>query len=82
VHLGRARILSHHRSEVAIERREIAEGARSWSNKRIGWPAESTRADARARGVQLGQPMRFGLVRRDGGEHAAYAKRFIAELGP
>ena len=25
--------------------------------------------------------MGFGLVRRDGGEHAAHAKRFIAELG-
>ena len=25
--------------------------------------------------------MGFGLVWRDGGEHAAHAKRFIAELG-
>ena len=38
----------------------------------------------RARGVQLHQgqqSMGFGLVRRDGGEHAAHAKRFVAELG-
>ena len=41
-------------------------------------------ARRRARGVQLHQgqqSVRFGLVRRDRGEHTAHAQRLVAELG-
>ena len=48
----------------------------------IGSPAASVRAAVREAfsSIRASSPC-FGLVRRDGGEHTAHAKRFITELG-
>ena len=60
-----------------------SQSARFCSNSRIGSPAAiSARGGARRVQFHQGeQSMGFGLVRRDGGQHPAHPKRFMAELG-